>query len=71
MQNVASGAESASRTIEATNETIGQFVQAIDGIARRASEQARQVQAVSATATQMAAGVGEVGSNAQSVASAS
>src|SRR5207302_11184710 len=41
------------------------------GIARGASEQARQVQAASATATQMAAAVEQVADNANSVAAAS
>jgi len=45
--------------------------QAIEGIARGASEQTRQVQAASATASQMAAGVEQVATNAKAVANAS
>jgi methyl-accepting chemotaxis protein len=44
---------------------MAQLGRAIDGVSRGATEQARQVQAASATATQMAAGVDQVGDNAR------
>ena len=50
---------------------VDQLSQVIDGIARGATDQARQVQTTSATATQMAAGVEQVAANATQMAAAS
>jgi methyl-accepting chemotaxis protein len=71
VQNVAIGAQDTSRSAQDTNVAVAQLGKAIDGIANGAGEQARQVQAASATATQMAAGVEQVAANASQVAAAS
>ena len=51
VQNVASGAQETSRSAQETTASVGQLSQVIDGIARGATDQARQVQTTSATAT--------------------
>jgi methyl-accepting chemotaxis protein len=71
MQNVATGAQDTSRNAQETNNAVAQLGAAINGIARGASEQARQTQAASTTATQMAEGVRQVSANAESMAGAS
>jgi methyl-accepting chemotaxis protein len=69
-QTVTSSAGQTSRSAQDTNLAVAQLGQAIDGIARGASEQARQVQVASATATHMAAVVEQVAASAQGVATA-
>jgi methyl-accepting chemotaxis protein len=55
VQNVANGAQETSRSAQETTASVAQLTQVIDGIARGATDQARQVQTTSLTATRMAA----------------
>ncbi len=71
MQRAAEGFQTTRQDAHATSEAVLQLNQAIDGIARGAADQARQVQTTSATATQMASGVEQVAANAHQVAAAS
>jgi methyl-accepting chemotaxis protein len=71
VQTVASGAQGTSRSAQETNAAVSQLAQAVDGIAQGADDQARQLSAASSTATQMAAGVEQVATNASNVAAAS
>jgi methyl-accepting chemotaxis protein len=71
VQGVAAGAEATSRDAHETNDAVAQLSRAFDGIALGAAEQARQVQAASATASQMAGGVQQVSERAEQAAAAS
>ena len=71
INTVAAGAQGTSSSAQASNDAVAQLGDAINSIAVGASEQARKVQLVSVTATDMVAGVEEVASNAQRVADAS
>ena len=71
MQGVAGGAQETSRSAQVSTAAIDQLNGAVESIARTASDQEYQVQAATATATEMAAGVEEVASNAQRVAETS
>src|SRR5262249_30883981 len=67
----AAGAQESSVSSRQTRQSVGELSQAIEGIARGATDQARQVQSTSATASRMSVGVEDVAANAHGVAAAS
>ncbi len=71
VQSVAEGFQTTRQGAQTTNDAVVQLNQAIDGIARGAADQASQVQAATATASQMAQGVEQVAASAGLVASTS
>jgi methyl-accepting chemotaxis protein len=70
VQNVAAGAQETSRSAQETTHAVGQLSEVIDGIARGATDQARQVHTTSATASEMATGIEQVAANANHMADA-
>ncbi len=71
VQSVSEGFQTTRQGSDTTTEAVAQLNQAIDGIAKGAADQAQQVQATTATASQMATGVEQVAANAHQVAAAS
>src|SRR5262249_21507326 len=71
VDGLAHSAEPTNADAPDTTDAVIQLSQPLDGMAAGATEQARQVQAASSTASQMASGVGQVADRARQAAEAS
>ena len=67
MQNMASGSR-VSHSSQVTNEAVGHLTESINAITKGAAEQAQQVRASKAAATEMAVQVDRVAKNADNLA---